>query len=923
MRNLSSTTLALLAQRTGTRPVTVLEVEWTDANFFDPDIYADASYPGAGTNGRDVEGRILNLAVFDDALNFAKSNATQSVSVTLADTDGKLKAKFDNADLHKRPCALFQWFEGIPYAERFLLFKGVIASPIRWDEAKRTLSFTILSRVEDREVGFSPEDGLFPVIPQGMIGKAWPLVFGTACFVPTVLCDQIPHGNKTGSAADSVLAEPVGIHDPSLDKQIENNELTSAAYIALAKIDFIGYLEASSAARRNGELGPLDPIEKGNGPFSQQARALLAAGNELLHKAGEINQKNSKLKEVRRNQKAYEKGTLTITNGSNFPQNTPITLEINGAAVSGYFSGDTFVVQGFNHPDAELTEGLVVDPLDKRVGEPVITRNTFFFADAGTPLQYNATITGAALDELLANPPPQPARYIVACQTPVTISAAYAYRTVNNYKSIYPIPADYFQVVPVDFGDIQATVLYFPQPLSSLGQGWEDEVWATCVSSVGPNPVDVMRYFIDNYTIYDIDDTSFDAVRPQLDPFPFNFALLDRPNVIQLLQKLAYLCRCVVYLKNDTFYIKNLAYEDTPVDTITKDDILFGSLAIEGTPTEDLSTKYTANWQADYLNRQKLKFILRYNIEHYGLHDKTEDYFTYNTQGLVARVATFWTIREANSFKLVKFKTPISKLNIETLDTVTLDLPEVASSPINGLVESAAFDSNDFTIDFTVWVPVRLGEMTLYDFAYPGNLTTQQVWPTENDIDTFRATAVGADYNNSTGPITEDPFTGDSGNGFVAPSVTIGPHRPLSWGNPETSDTLAGPSTPVIVTKVDSTAIKPTQKPGQKPSGTTSYQYDMPKAPTTTTPATTGGNSTFPGFITAANGDGSYLVDVFEKGTDNTATQNVTAFAVDIDTTDGDLAIDTPVMVTKVQFIDPTDGQTQVTQWYFAAPVWN
>jgi hypothetical protein len=465
-------------------------------------------------------------------------------------------------------------------------------------------------------------------------------------------------------------------------------------------------------------------------------------------------------------------------------------------------------------------------------------------------------------------------------------------------------------------------MLYFPQPLSALGQDWEDEIWATCVSSIGPNPVDVMKWFIKNYTIFDIDSTSFDAIRPQLDPFPFNFALLDRPNVIQLLQRLAYLCRCVIYLKNDTFYLKNLAYEDTPVDTITKDDILYETLTVEGTATEDLTTKYTATWKADYLNRQSLKFIIRYNTERYGLHAKTEDYFTYNTQGLVARVATFWTIREANSFKLVKFKTPIHKLNIETLDTVTIDLPEVANGPVNGIVESAAFNSNDFTIDFSVWVPVRLGEMVKYDFAYPGNLTTQQVWPTENDINTFRATSISANYNNSSGAISNDPFTGDQGNGYLAPSVTIGPHRSLSWGTGDIADVAAGPQTPIIITRINSDDIKPTLPPGQKPPGTTQYQYDVPAKPTTPVATSSGGNSTFPAFIRTIVGGGEYTADIFENGTDNPATQTgVTVFAVDIDTSDTDLAVDTPIMATKVSFTDPSSGQPTV-QWYFQPAVW-
>ncbi|KKK80391.1 hypothetical protein LCGC14_2823960, partial [marine sediment metagenome] len=104
---------------------------------------------------------------------------SQEISVTLDDTDGKIKAVMDENDVHMRDVWVYQWFEGLDIADRFLLFKGKVNSPIIWNEGERTVSFTILAQIEDNEVGFSPEEGEISNLPRSLVGKPWPMVFGT------------------------------------------------------------------------------------------------------------------------------------------------------------------------------------------------------------------------------------------------------------------------------------------------------------------------------------------------------------------------------------------------------------------------------------------------------------------------------------------------------------------------------------------------------------------------------------------------------------------------------------------------------------------------------------------------------------------------------------------------------------------------
>ena len=51
----------------------------------------------------DIPGRIVEVGELDDAVNLSGSSGSQSLAVTLDDTDGSIKAILDSQDVHKRP----------------------------------------------------------------------------------------------------------------------------------------------------------------------------------------------------------------------------------------------------------------------------------------------------------------------------------------------------------------------------------------------------------------------------------------------------------------------------------------------------------------------------------------------------------------------------------------------------------------------------------------------------------------------------------------------------------------------------------------------------------------------------------------------------------------------------------------------------
>ena len=193
MRNISQAGLAKLAARYGNEPITIIEVDWVDGSTA---VYADRTLG-------DIPGRIIEVGDLDNAVNVNSnsSTASQELAITLDDTDGSLKAIFDAYDIYNVHVRVYQWFQGLDLADKFLVFSGRINTPVTWNERDRTLKVTAVSPLENLEVGFSVEEGSFPYIPSEMIGKAWPMVFGQVADYPAL---------EVNLAVEGVTLDPVG-----------------------------------------------------------------------------------------------------------------------------------------------------------------------------------------------------------------------------------------------------------------------------------------------------------------------------------------------------------------------------------------------------------------------------------------------------------------------------------------------------------------------------------------------------------------------------------------------------------------------------------------------------------------------------------------------------------------------------------------
>jgi len=733
MRSLSVAAQAKVAQTLGTEPVIVIEVQWSEGG----SIYTYGDIDG-DTNAPQVNGKITELSGLDNVITITgvsqgTTGDSQSLNFVLDDTDGHIKAILDTHDIHKRPVWVYQWFPDLPFADKFLLFKGEVSSPIEWNEGDRSVRFDVLNKIEDAEVGFSIEEGNFPFAPDDLIGKPWPLVFGTCIHVPAL---------RVVEPFQGILQTGFGIHDFTLQGKLNQLEKMCCPLVfSHQEYAFSGTNGLGLTA--NATLVNIYRPEPG---------CVCKIRNTRLEWIAELAL-----------QRSYQYPEIEIIRGEIFPQGTPITLDICGSRVHGKFDGTstnpstTFVVDGYTHPKAS----------DYTV-PPIVNYNCIHVTSAGwggptqTPPTPPSTVVNCDAPDMdqdraelgwdyLATFPnadffwAEPGCKVFLVQTeeiiyianllPSDIIRVAAYRTFDTgTRVLTTVPSSLYTVRLVDYNGYMVTEIVFNRLLSRRGEGWEDDIFVSQESSVGPNTVDILEYLIEKYTTFSIDATSFNDVRTKIDNYPSSFPLLERRNILDVLREIAFQARCALILRNDEFSLIYLSEEPTSDFTIVEDDVMAKSLVVSHTETEDLVTKFVADWKADYSTDEKNKVILRYNVRRYGTQEQTFDFYIYNILELVQKSATFWLIRMANTWRRLKFSTPLTKLAAEVFDIATITLPDFASVPVKCIIEKATYNSDSHEIDFEAWTPVRSGEQTPYDFAWPALIDVSLLWPEREDL---------------------------------------------------------------------------------------------------------------------------------------------------------------------------------------------
>jgi hypothetical protein len=738
----------------------LVEVQWVGDQRI---IYTDQR--GAVEGTKPV---IITMSGFDGSMMLSGSSDSQTISLTMDDTSGDLRAIYNANDIHKRPARVYMLPKGSPTSDKILVFRGEVVTPLEWDEAKRTMSFNILSKLEEKQVGFSMEEGDFPNIPEEALGKAWPLVFGEVCHLPAV---------KVRAPRRGYLENGEGIHDFTLEPRI-----CQAVRI-----------ECPSQSTGNQSL----MTQGANNTWSTSIDKTVGPDLECVNRRfGEI----CMLRDLLVQQQAYEHSTMNIYNGVSFPQGSNVTIFIDNATFTGFFTDNVFTINNRKHPEYDTFNhvacravpafGYGSVPAVAQFGGTNNDRNsaggywsvahgnspgsglqsaTWVPANNSTTFAANQTQgqAFASCDEALSSAPgmiggpkdswayydameasdffwaaPGSEVYMeseseilyIASLIPGVVNGVAAYRTApNGIRYLTQVPTDYYTVYLTDYQGYQVVEIGLNKALTLYDDSWDDQLYVSFTSTVGPNPCDIIEWLLDKYTGVTADATSFAAVHAKLVDYPAGFYILDRPDVYNLINDIAYQSRCSVAIRNDVMFITYLPSEPTSLRTFTESDILHDTFTEGLSQTEEVYTTHNITWQpagADTRDDRDIerKLILKYNVDKYGTVDQDWDYYCHNVYDQVLHAATFWLIRKSNSWKKVTFTAPFKHMDLDVGDCITLDVAQFGSA-VKVVIEKSSVDPDSNTVSFECWTPIRSGETEEYYWAWPAEKECRDVWP--------------------------------------------------------------------------------------------------------------------------------------------------------------------------------------------------
>jgi hypothetical protein len=294
--------------------------------------------------------------------------------------------------------------------------------------------------------------------------------------------------------------------------------------------------------------------------------------------------------------------------------------------------------------------------------------------------------------------------YIINLYSSSSVAAVFAKRNCYGDPGFFQVPSEYYTInTSYSYGGKTVTAILMSQPLSTRDEsGWSNEIYVSLVSSLSENTATQIKWILDNYSSLSTDAASFTAVATKINDLASHWVLFDQPDSLKLAEEMAWQARCALFVKNNTVYIKFLAEVPQTDNIITKDSAKLKSLNLSFTSTEDIITKFKAEYVTDYSGDEKSdkEYIYTNNTDQFGVKDDNYDFFIYTNPACVKVAATFWGYRYSNSWRKLQVTTFLKTLSSEAYDWLLIDLPIFSTNQLPGIALSVNHDSENHEISF-------------------------------------------------------------------------------------------------------------------------------------------------------------------------------------------------------------------------------
>lgn len=747
MRTFSTSVNSALAKKFGLNVKLFVGVKWTDDQEF---FYSSETFTGAKKS-------LVQISGLETTKLVTGSGATQSVTITLSDTEGDLTDILNTVDIHKRPAKVYMGFDDVALQDSVALIEGEINSEMVWNDKARTLTFTILSAIEGRQFGFAIEDGLFEKVDRANRSTPWPFRFGETCAYPAI---------RVQNGISGILRIGQGVLDPTLDVKIcqaqqikcplirdpavttsqpsseENLTLAQNVFNARVATDPFSVGPDDDFGQRLARPTNINGGTSSTGLTDDDDRPLI---RDYECERGKFETLCQLLRD-RANQLVFVLDTLSIIGGDEFPQGIQTQIRVDDVVYTGVFTGEEFAISSTNRldqPTANVDCQNIIDPYlgYRETFEPTpanlaacsestsvwelrviggagdawralgdLDNSSFKWIPAGTDVHLESRSTQVHIASLV----------------PGTVTGVFAYRTLGDTRQLTELPTDYYEIVTTDYGDLSAEEIWLVRPLSSYpDEDWNDTIYATFDSDVGPSPVDAIEWIIERYTDFTVDAANFAAVKTLLTNYPCNYYHGVKENVLATVNRIAREARCALTVTDNVVKLTYLPLEPSVDKTFTSADLVNGTFQFNLSRTEELITSNRVEWEpwgASVLQDDEFarSFTVENNVEKYGFFGTGEVYRTINNEPQALKTATFWSIRESNTWKEVKFQTTLEHMNLELFDCVQLTVPVFPT--IKCIITGMNIDPTQGTVEFIAWTPILSGTTGEYFFAWPSDL---------------------------------------------------------------------------------------------------------------------------------------------------------------------------------------------------------
>lgn len=659
MRTLTTNAQNKTTQRLASEPILILEINWSSGTLY----YGDKTTTISGTP---VSGKVLDFSPIQASGKQDTSGEVSSANVTLDDVDGTLKVIYNTLIIPGTLVTAYHHYEGNAWTDKTLVFKGKVNGSVEWDEGARTLKFDIESYIDDVEVGYAPEEGEIVGQNPDTYGVMWPIVFGGVKRLKAIAVKTGTIGNTTEGiiggwpAYDSIPFEVEGG-----DKYAQNVPMD----IVVNTTRFHGYFQGNKFYRDNSNMTwyenvPLAERDSGDPDVGSNKVCWIAPGYNIAKKNGWLGEgKQFNYCTKQEGNKCYFQYEW-----NHLPDETESFAEVRGCAHNTWYASGSWL-------------------------------NYWYIKPNGQVYKYNESASDF---------------YVVNQYPSVQVVEVYAWRTYDGSKIFVPVPSSYYTIhLSYAIGGQNATVIEFPKPLTQYdGEDWESDIYVSLRSTLSSNTSAAIKWLIQTYTGYSIDTASFDSVLVDLAPYPANFAILSKQNVLALIEDIAWQARCALYTHNGTISIKYLSKDLPSVYSVTPTDILLKSLKLLFTPVEDVYTKLTGTWRLDYTDEKDKtkKLIYTNNVAQFGLRELEKDIYIYNIEELAKMTVYFWGYRYSNSWRIAQYPTVLRTLALELFDCVNHAISILSTNTIRGILQDVSHDSANNEIALEAQLASKAGQ---------------------------------------------------------------------------------------------------------------------------------------------------------------------------------------------------------------------